>query len=127
MLRAFTLIMCLFAGPTAAAEWSVADLGRLHKDQHCMTASAQTFRSLLGEARIARLYATDWATYADGIGGDHDALITCTRAGSHGARATLVLHARTRSVKGLMLRNRIVEIFERQALAVTQAWRESFD
>ena len=92
-----------------------------------MEASARTFRSLLGEARIKDLYASDWATFADGIGGDHDAMITCTRSGSHGARATLVIHTEARTVRGMMLRNRIVEIFNRQAKAVTQAWRDSFN
>ena len=92
-----------------------------------MQASSQTFRSLLAEARIAQLYASEWTTFADGIGGDHDALITCTRSGSHGARATLVMHARARTARGMFLRNRIVEIFDQQAHEITQAWRDSFN
>ena len=127
MPRIVILLVCLACSSVSAAEWSVADLGRLQKETHCMQASSQTFRSLLGEARVERLYATDWATYADGISGDHDALITCTRSGTHGARATLVIHARSRTAKGMFLRNRIVEIFDQQARAITQAWRDSFN
>ena len=63
-------------GQTAQAEpWTVLDLGRVHREAHCLQAAKLAFRNLTGEVRIARQHASDWVVYADGINGAHDALI----------------------------------------------------
>ena len=120
-------ILCLLTTPAHAVKWTVTDLGRLQKSQHCMEAASRTFQSLMGEARIARLSASGWVTFADGINGSHDALIICGEIGFSGARATLVMHGQDASVEGLMLHRRITGIFENQASRVTQAWRDSLN
>ena len=127
MLRPSLLACILFAIPAGAADWTVTDLGRLYKDHHCMKASERTFRNLMGEARIEYLYASDWVTYADGINGRHDALITCTFGDNRGTRATLVIHSDARGMDLLMLQRRILALFERNAHQITRAWKDSYN
>lgn len=121
------LALVLGCGPVHAADWTVQDLGRLHKNDHCMQAAARTFQAMLGEARIERLHHRAWVSYADGINGNHDALITCTHGEARGTRATLVIHTQARRLDAHLLARRIDAIFQIQAKRVTRAWRDSFN
>lgn len=114
-------------GQTAHAEpWTVLDLGRVHREAHCLQAAKQAFRDLMGEVRIARRRASDWVVYADGINGAHDALISCTFGDNRGTRATLVIHSSDRPVDARLLKRRIAHLYDRNARRITQAWIDSY-
>lgn len=119
--------LCLLAMPVAAKPWNVVDLGRMHKDEHCMLAAARTFTSIRAEYGAERLRASEWVTFADAVGGTHDALISCNYAGNRGARATLVIHSKERHVDAHFISRRILIVFEGHAQQVTQEWRDSFN
>lgn len=128
-MRRIMLIMLglTLALPAHAAEWQVADLGRLYRERHCLEAAATTFRSLLGEARVGPIYTSGWVTHADGINGQHDAVITCAHGNGGSTRATLVLHSTGRRVDAYWVAQRIAQIFDRRARQITQAWKDSYD
>lgn len=92
-----------------------------------MLAAARTFKSMRAEYGAARLRATDWVTFADGVADTHDALISCNYAGNRGARATLVVHSTDKHVDAHFITRRISIIFEEHAQQVTQDWRDSFN
>ncbi len=121
------LTLVLLSVEARAADWSVRDLGRVYKEQHCMEAAARTFRAMLGEVRIARLHRNEWVTYADEINGDHDALITCTYGDNRGTRATLVMHSESKPIDAHRLARRIAAVFNAQAKRITKAWKDSFN
>lgn len=112
--------------PVMASPWDVVDLGRLYKEHHCMQAARKTFESMLGEVRIRRVHASSWVTYADGINGQHDAIITCTYGDNRGTRATLIMHSKRDRISDQLLTRRLVTVFDGHAEAVTRAWRKSF-
>lgn len=133
MLRTLILAGLITTAPglrgaeaTQDVAWEVEDLGSLFRAAHCMEAAATTFRSLLGEARIGHIYASDWVTHANGINGKHDAVITCGH-GKGGTRATLVMHSTGSRASAHFMARRIAQIFDRRARQITQAWRDSFD
>ncbi|MEM7211356.1 MAG: hypothetical protein AAF479_05570 [Pseudomonadota bacterium] len=121
------LVSTLLALPVNAKPWNVVDLGGLRTDQICMRSAELTFRSVLAEFGAARLRATSWVNYADGVAENHDALISCNYAGLSGARATLVLHSTGRPIDAHLLARRITAIFEEHAAEVTKIWRESLN
>ena len=124
MLLLTTLAMVT---PASAKPWNVIDLGRLLKDEHCMLAAARTFKTMLAEYGANRLRASDWITFADGVGEHHDALITCGYSGMAGARATLVVHSRDRHIDAHFITRRISVVFEGHAQQITQEWRDSIN
>jgi len=79
----------------SGSPWTVADLGHLHEEAHCMEAAE---RSLAHAARAfggGALRRRGWSVEATGLaGGGHDAVITCTFGDNRGVRATLALHSR---------------------------------
>jgi hypothetical protein len=124
-----TLAVASLAAPALqaqAADWTIRDLGRLYKDEHCLHVGQRTFRDMLGEAEIAMIRNSDWVIYADGVNGLHDAVITCTYGDNRGTRATLVIHSRERPIDGRLLARRIETIFASWSERVTQAWKDSF-
>lgn len=112
--------------PGAAANWAVADLGRVDRNAHCLQAATETFQHLLAEVRITAIRRNDWVVYADGINARHDAVITCTFGDNRGTRATLLIHSKVRSVKAEMLRRRIGQIFTANARRIRAEWVESY-
>lgn len=119
--------LCLLAPQVHAAPWTVLDLGRVHREAHCVEAARQAFRDLLAEARIATLKASDWVVYADGINDVHDALISCTYGDNRGTRATLVIHSSRRPVDAHLLKRRIAVLFDTHAKRITRAWIDSYE
>lgn len=124
---AFTLAVCLLASTAWSAPWTVLDLGRVHREAHCLDAARQSFRDLLAEARITALRSSSWVIYADGINDAHDALISCTYGDNRGTRATLVIHSSGRPVDAHLLKRRIANLFQGHARRITQAWIDSYN
>ena len=116
-----------FAQDAQARPWTLADLGRVPKENHCMRAAGRAFQALLGTHRIDSLYQTAWAIHADGISGAHDAVITCTHGNARGTRATLVLHSRGKPVDARFLTRRIEALYDDYSARVVQEWRDSFN
>lgn len=125
-LRVLAVLLVFAASPAAANPWSVVDLGRLYKLQHCMQAARATFRSMLGEMRINRMWESNWVAYANGLKGRHDGLISCTYGNNGGTRATLVIHTHPNARRDRLLVRRLVTVFDRHAEAVTEAWKDSY-
>ena len=121
------LLCVLLVIPAHAKPWNVVDLGRLHKEEHCMLVAARTFKSLRAEYGAGRLRASDWVTFADDVAGNHDAMISCGYSGLTGARATLVVHSNAKHVDAHFITRRISILFEEHAQKVTQAWRDSYN
>lgn len=129
MLRLLaTFLFAAYAVPTTAtaAQWALADLGRVDRTEHCLRAAGQTFRELLSEARIERIRTSDWVVYADAINGRHDAVITCTFGDNRGVRATLVIHSTDKPLAAQMLRRRIGRLFDTSAKRIRREWVDSF-
>ncbi len=121
------ICLVLLFSTANAAQWAVADLGRVNRNQHCVDAARMTFRDLLGEARIQSIRTSSWVVYADGINVHHDAIITCTFGDNRGTRATLVINSDARPIDAHLLKRRIVQIFDGNAKRITQAWIDSFN
>ena len=131
MIRSvLSFALCAFfwavPGHSFAANWTVADLGRVDRNNHCLQAASDTFHHLLAEAGIAAIRRNDWVVYADNINARHDALITCTFGDNRGTRATLLIHTKVQSVRATMLRRRIEQIFTANARRIRKEWVESF-
>ncbi|MEL7000721.1 MAG: hypothetical protein AAFP68_20935 [Pseudomonadota bacterium] len=129
MIRAvisLLLVSAVIAPVHASQPWSVRDLGRLYKDSHCMDAAKVTFRAIVGEFGEGRLRASQWVAYANGVGGSHDAVITCTFGDNRGTRATLVVHSARKPIDGHLLARRIAGIFEIHRQRITDSWKHSF-
>lgn len=123
------LLLALAGGPAhaGAPNWSVLDLGRLYKNNHCMEAALASFESLLAEVSIGQLRRSDWVTYADGIGdGGHDAVIVCTYGDNRGTRATLIIHSQKNPISARIVTRRIAQIFEGESARITKAWKDSY-
>ena len=121
-----TASLCLPVLTAQAEPWTLMDLGRLHKEAHCLEAAKRTFRDLLGEVRIAGVSASDWVVFADGINGMHDTLISCTFGDNRGTRATLVIHSSDRPIDAQLLKRRVAHLFAGHAKRLTRAWFDSF-
>ena len=123
---AILALMLALSTAAEAAQWALADLGRLDRTDHCLRAAAQTFRELLSEARIAHIRTSEWVVYADAINDRHDAVITCTFGDNRGVRATLVIHSSDKPIAAQMLRRRIGQIFDTSATQIRKQWVDSF-
>lgn len=117
----------LLADDAAARPWTLADLGRVPKEHHCMMAAGRAFQSLLATHRIDTLYQTEWAIHADGITGGHDAVITCTHGNARGTRATLVVHSRGEPKAARFLSRRLIALYEDHSVRVVRDWKDSFN
>ena len=131
MIRALisltVFVLALAPSRGEARPWTLADLGRVPLERHCMMAAGQAFQSLLGTHRITSLYQTGWAIHADGVSGAHDAVITCTHGNARGTRATLVIHSNGKPAEVRFLSRRIIALYEEHSHRVVQAWKDSFN
>ncbi|MEM9061968.1 MAG: hypothetical protein AAGD13_16020 [Pseudomonadota bacterium] len=129
MIRAMIclILAVTIAAPAGATQpWSVRDLGRFYKDNHCLLAAKTTFRAIVGELGEGELRLSKWVAYANGVAGDHDAVITCTFGDNRGTRATLVVHSTRKPINGHLLARRIAGIFEVHRKRITDSWKHSF-
>ncbi|MEM1300140.1 MAG: hypothetical protein AAGH68_12780 [Pseudomonadota bacterium] len=121
------LMGCLAPHPADARPWTLADLGRVPLERHCMMAAGRAFQSLLATHPIDALYQTDWAIHADGITGGHDAVITCTHGNARGTRATLIVHSRGEARAVRFLSKRLIALYEDHSARVISDWKNSFN